>query len=104
IARPALLDATDPTQPPRRMPSLLPGSYKIVLLERSGQVWQIPNESGSAALHPSVVCAESAPSCAPGTVKTQSQSRPFHVGNPAHPIYSGASAGTLQAGTAPHAA
>ncbi|MCA1827490.1 MAG: hypothetical protein LC689_11215, partial [Myxococcales bacterium] len=39
IARPALLDASDPTLPPQRMQSLQPGAYKIVLLERSGQVW-----------------------------------------------------------------
>lgn len=99
VARPLLLDLTNPAAP-RRLPPQ-PGSYKIVLVTQSGQVWQIPNEAGSAALDPQVVCAASAATCPAGTVQTQSQSASFQVGLPAHPIYSGAIAGTLTAGTAP---
>ena len=50
VVRPALLDASDPTTAPRRLQSLQPGAYKIVLVQQTGQVWQIPNEAGSAAL------------------------------------------------------
>ncbi len=81
---------------PRRLP-LQPGSYKIVLVTQSGQVWQIPNEAGSLALAPQVVCAASTTICPPGTVQTQSQSASFQVGLPAHQIYSGAIAGMLTA-------
>ena len=104
IVRPTLLDATNPLVAPQRLPSLQPGAYKIVLVEQTGQIWQIPNEAGSAALDPSVVCAASASTCAPGTLKTQSQSQAFQVGLPAHPIYSGAIAGTLTATATPAAA
>src|SRR5207245_8971218 len=75
IVRPALFDASAPGAPPRRLPSLEPGRYRIVLLSQTGQVWQIPNEAGSAALDPLVVCA-TAP-CAPGTAQTPSQSHAF---------------------------
>jgi len=104
VVRPTLLDASNPAIAPQRLPSLQPGSYKIVLMEQTGQVWQIPNEAGSAALDPSVVCAAAATSCAPGTVQTQSQSQAFQVGLPAHAIYSGAIAGTLTAASTPLAA
>ena len=104
VVRPTLLDATNPLAAPRRLPSLQPGAYKIVLVEQTGQIWQIPNEAGSSALDASVVCAAAASTCAPGTVKTQSQSQAFQVGLPANPIYSGAIAGTLTASTTPVAA
>jgi hypothetical protein len=102
IVRPTLLDFSTPFTAPVRMP-LQPGAYKIVLVEQTGQVWQIPNEAGSAALDPSVVCAASASSCAPGTVKTQSQSQAFQVGPP-RALYAGAIAGTLAASSTPAAA
>ena len=35
VVRPALLDASDPTSAPRRMPSLQPGAYKIVLVQQT---------------------------------------------------------------------
>ena len=102
VVRPTLLDATDPQAAPVRLPSLQPGSYKIVLVEQTGQIWQIPNEAGSAALDPAVVCA--AAPCAPGTVQSQSQSQAFQVGLPAHAVFSGAIAGTLTAASTPAAA
>ena len=104
IVRPTLLDATDSSAAPKRLPSLQPGAYKIVLIEQTGQIWQIPNEAGSAALDASVVCAAAASTCAPGTIKTQSQSQSFRVGLPARPIYSGAIAGSLTASSTPVAA
>ena len=104
VVRPTLLDATNPFAAPVRQPSLQPGAYKIVLVEQTGQVWQIPNEAGSAALDASVVCAASASTCAPGTVKTQSQSQAFQVRLPANPLFSGAIAGTLTATATPVAA
>ena len=99
IVRPALFDASAPGAPPRRLPSLEPGRYRIVLLSQTGQVWQIPNEAGSAALDPLVVCA-TAP-CAPGTVQTQSQSNAFQVLAPAHPRYTGGISGFLTVVGAP---
>lgn len=97
VVRPALLDASTPDAPPQRLPSVQPGAYKVVLLSQTGQVWQIPNEAGSAALDPSVVCDAAAVSCAPGSVQTQSQSRAFQVGLPAHPVYTGRILGSLAA-------
>jgi len=99
IVQPALFDASTPGAPPQRLPSLQPGVYRIVLLSQTGQVWQIPNEAGSAALDPSVVCA-TAP-CAPGTVQTQSQSGAFQVHAPAHAAYTGGIAGSLTVAGAP---
>jgi hypothetical protein len=101
VVRPVLLDATAPLSPPRRMPSLLPGAYKLVLISQTGQAWQIPNEAGSAALDPSVVCAATAPTCALGTVKAASQSQAFQVGPPAHQVYTGSISGTLTAASTP---
>ncbi len=95
VVRPALFDASTPGAPPDRLPSLQPGPYKIVLVSQSGQVWEIPNASGSAALDPAVVCPASASACAPGTVQTQSQSEAFQVGPPGHAARSGGIAGTL---------
>jgi hypothetical protein len=95
VVRPTLVDASDPLSPPQRLPSLQPGAYKIVLVAQTGQIWQIPNEAGSAALDASVVCAAGAGPCAPGTVRTQSQSAAFQVGLPAHAIFPGAISGTL---------
>jgi hypothetical protein len=101
VVRPALFDASSPGAPPQRLPSPQPGAYRIVLLSQSGQAWQIPNEAGSAALDPSVVCPAAATSCAAGTVQTQSQSQAFQVGLPAHPVYSGGIAGTLTVSGSP---
>jgi hypothetical protein len=101
VVRPSLLDASTAGVPPQRLPSLQPGSYKIVLVSQTGQVWQIPNESGSLALDASVVCAAGAATCAPGTVQTQSQSQSFQVGLPAHQFFTGGIAGSLSvSGTA----
>jgi len=104
VVRPALFDASTPGVPPQRLPSLQPGPYKIVLVSQAGQVWEIPNASGSAALDPAVVCLASAPECAPGTVQTQSQSQAFQVGPPAHTARSGGIAGTLSVAGTPLAA
>jgi len=101
VVRPVLLDATAPGAAPARLPSLQPGAYRIVLLSQSGQVWQIPNEAGSAALAPSVICAAGASACAPGTVQTQSQSAAFQVGPPSHPPFSGGITGLLQVSGTP---
>jgi uncharacterized protein (DUF2141 family) len=79
IVRPARFDAST-GRAPERLESLEPGPYKIVLLSETGQVWQIPNEAGPAALDPRVVCPAAATTCAPGTVQTQSQSGAFQVG------------------------
>ena len=97
VVRPALFDAGTPGAPPQRLPSLQPGTYRIVLVAQTGQAWQVPNEAGSAALDPAVVCPESALTCNPATVQTQSQSRAFRVGLPSHPVYTGAIAGSLTA-------
>jgi uncharacterized protein (DUF2141 family) len=95
VVRPALLDASTTDAPPQRLPSVHPGAYRVVLLSQTGQAWQIPNEAGSAALDPSVVCDAATVSCPPGTVQTQSQSRAFHVGLPAQPVYTGRIVGSL---------
>jgi hypothetical protein len=102
VVRPALFEASNPGA--RRLPSLQPGPYKIVLVSQAGQVWEIPNASGSAALDPAVVCPASAPTCAPGTVQTQSQSQAFQVGPAAHAARSGGIAGTLSVAGTPLAA
>jgi hypothetical protein len=106
VVRPSLLDASTAGVPPQRLPSLQPGSYKVVLVSQTGQVWQIPNEAGSLALDPGVICAVGAPTCAPGTVQTQSQSQAFQVGLPAHQVFTGGIAGSLTVSgtTAPVAA
>ncbi len=75
IVRPVLVDAATHA---RR--ALAPGRYKVVVVNQTGQVWQIPNEAGPAALDPRAVCA--AAPCAPGTAQTQSQGRAFVVGPP----------------------
>jgi uncharacterized protein (DUF2141 family) len=101
VVRPALLDASTPDAPPQRLPSVQPGAYKVALLSQTSQAWQIPNEAGSAALDPGVVCDATAVSCAPGTVQTQSQSRAFQVGLPGHPVYTGRIVGSLAVGGTP---
>ena len=96
IARPAALDVTDRTRPPQRLgPGVPPGKYKVVLINQTGQAWQIPNEANPAALDPRAVCDAAASSCAPGTVRTQSQGRSFMVGPPVNPISSLAITGKL---------
>src|SRR6267143_1313200 len=102
VVRPALFDASNPGA--QRLRSLEPGPYKIVLVSQAGQVWEIPNASGSAALDPAVVCPASAPACAPGPVQTQSQSQAFQIGSPANPARSGGIAGTLSVAGTPLAA
>jgi len=104
VVRPALYDASMAGAPPQRLPSLQPGAYKIVLVSEAGQVWEIPNASGSAALDPAVVCPASASACAPGTVQTQSQSQAFQVVPPAHALRSGGIAGRLSVAGNPLAA
>jgi uncharacterized protein (DUF2141 family) len=99
IVRPALFDASTPAARPRRLPSLQPGPYRIVLLSQTGQVWQIPNEAGTAALDPRAVCS-SAP-CAPGTVQTQSQSGAFQILAPSQAAHTGGIAGSLTVAGAP---
>ncbi|HET7787373.1 MAG TPA: hypothetical protein VFL36_15495 [Myxococcales bacterium] len=100
VVRPSLLDASTALSPPQRLPSLQPGSYKIVLVSQTGQVWQIPNEAGTLALDPSVVCAAGSTTCAAGTVQTQSQSQAFQVGLPAHQVFTGGISGSLTIGGA----
>jgi len=102
VVRPALVDASNPGA--QRLRSLEPGPYKIVLVSQAGQVWEIPNASGSAALDPAVICPASAPACPPETVQTQSQSQAFQVGSPANPARSGGIAGTLSVAGTPLAA
>jgi hypothetical protein len=94
VARPALLDATARGALPTRT-RLAPGRFKIVLMNQTGQLWQIPNEAGPAALDPGVVCAASAATCPPGTVRTQSQGRYFEVLPPASLPQAGVISGTL---------
>jgi uncharacterized protein (DUF2141 family) len=45
IARPTLINATNPDAKTRG--PLQPGNYRIVVLNETGQVWQIPNSAGS---------------------------------------------------------
>lgn len=78
VARPALVDATNPDA--KTVGPLVPGNYRIVVVNETGQVWQIPNQS--SVVLPSEVCAQAASSCAPGTVQTQSQGRAFVVTPP----------------------
>jgi len=94
IVRPVLFEASAGAAP-QRLGSLEPGPYRIVLSSETGQVWQIPNEAGAAALDPRVVCPAAATFCAPGTVQTHSQSGAFQVGPRSHATFSGGIAGTL---------
>ena len=45
IARPTLVNATNPDAKTRG--PLQPGNYRIVVINQTGQVWQIPNSAGS---------------------------------------------------------
>jgi uncharacterized protein (DUF2141 family) len=45
IARPTLINATNPDAKTRG--PLQPGNYRIVVINQTGQVWQIPNSAGS---------------------------------------------------------
>jgi uncharacterized protein (DUF2141 family) len=92
IARPTLIDATNPDAKTRG--PLQPGNYKIVVINETGQVWQIPNSSSPAALDPSVVCAAGVAPCPAGRVQTQSQGRSFQVTLPGL-IVAGAITGRL---------
>ncbi|TMA43363.1 MAG: hypothetical protein E6J82_06895 [Deltaproteobacteria bacterium] len=78
VVRPALFDAGTPGAPPQRLPSLQPGTYRIVLVAQTGQAWQVPNEAGSAALDPAVGrsrrAAPSGSACPP-TPSTRARSR-----------------------------
>jgi uncharacterized protein (DUF2141 family) len=93
IARPTLVDATNPDAKTRG--NLQPGSYKIVVINETGQLWQIPNSAGSLALDPAVICAADATACAAGTVQTQSQSQAFTVTLPQRQLVANAIAGAL---------
>src|SRR5882672_5462926 len=104
VVRPALFDASTAGAPRQRLASLQSGPYKIVLVSQTGQVWEVPNASGSAALDPAVVCPAWATACTPGTVQTQSQSQAFEVGPPARAVHSGGIAGTLSVAGTPLAA
>lgn len=84
VARPALVDASDPTQPPHKLAHLVPGKYKLVLINQTGQIWQVPNEAGSAALDPASAAL----------VDTASQSQVFSVSVPAS-LSTGSISGTL---------
>jgi hypothetical protein len=46
VVRPALVDATNPDA--RTVGALQPGSYRIVVVNQTGQVWQIPNQAGGS--------------------------------------------------------
>ena len=92
IVRPAALDASDPSAP-KRLPAMPAGKYKLVLLNKTGQVWQLPNEAGVAALDPRVgTCTTS---CQPGQVSSAAQGRFFSVVPPAAALPSGEIDGTL---------
>ena len=93
IVRPAALDASDPSAP-KRLPVMPAGKYKLVLLNKTGQVWQLPNEAGPAALDPRVgTCTTS---CQPGQVASAAQGRFFSVVSPAVlPLPSGEIDGVL---------
>ncbi|MBS2021735.1 MAG: hypothetical protein JST92_04955, partial [Deltaproteobacteria bacterium] len=94
IVRPAALDATNPAAP-TRLPVMPAGKYKVVLMNATGQLWQIPNEAGPAALDPGSVCP-SPTTCGAGQVSTASQSRSFAVVPPAGAVPPGAIAGTVK--------
>jgi uncharacterized protein (DUF2141 family) len=93
IVRPAALNLTDPTSP-ARLAAMPAGKYKLVLLNKTGQVWQIPNDAGPAALDARVQqCAGS--TCSAGQVNTASQGRYFSVLPPAAPVPTGEIDGAL---------
>jgi uncharacterized protein (DUF2141 family) len=72
IARPVLVDATNPDAKTRG--PLQPGNYRIVVINQTGQVWQIPNSAET---------------------QVPSQSLAFHVNLPANPLFAGGISGTL---------
>ena len=92
VVRPAALAVDDPAHPVR-LPVMPAGHYKLILMNRTGQLWQIPNEAGSLALDPRAVCG--AVPCGAGQVSTASQSRFFSVVKPSGPVPPGEIDGTL---------
>ena len=97
LVRPVALDVTNPDAPVRQL-GVPPGRYKIVVVNQSGQIWQIPNEASPAALDPRAAAALAG--------STASQGAAFVVTPPAVAVPGGAIAGTLSvsglaAGAAP---
>jgi uncharacterized protein (DUF2141 family) len=85
IVRPTAVDLTNPAAPSRL--SLMPAAkYKLILMNETGQLWQVPNSSGSAALDPR----------AAALVNTSSQSQAFAVVPPAAAVNAGEIDGTVQ--------
>lgn len=86
IVRPAALDASNPSAL-KRLPVMPAGRYKVVLMNATGQLWQVPNEAGTAALDPRAAALSSA---------TASQSKSFRVLPATAPAPTGAIAGNLK--------
>ena len=85
IVRPTAVDLTNPSAPARL--SLMPAArYKLILMNETGQFWQVPNSSGSAALD----------ARAAALVNTSSQSQAFSVVPPASAVNAGEIDGTVQ--------
>jgi len=83
IVRPTAVDLTNPAAPVR-LPVMPAGSYKLILMNKTGQLWELPNSSGASALDPR----------AAALVDTASQSRAFAVVPPAAPVPAGEIDGT----------
>jgi uncharacterized protein (DUF2141 family) len=94
IVRPALYERPTAGGLTKRVP-MQAGAYRVVLVSQTGQVWQIPNEAGSSALDPAVLCDEKDSGCSAGTAPTRSQSDAFRVGPPSRRSPAGAIAGSL---------
>lgn len=94
VVRPAALDATNPLAPVR-LPAMPAGKYKVVLMNKTGQLWQIPNEAGPASLDPRAVCPTPT-TCGAGQVSTASQGRSFAAVPPSGAVPPGAITGTFR--------
>jgi len=86
IARPVALDVTNPDAPVRQL-GVPPGQYKIVVINKTGQIWQIPNEAGPAALDSRAAEMLSG--------STASQGESFTVTPPTSAVPPGSISGTL---------
>ncbi len=86
VVRPAALDVSNPDARVR-LPVIPAGRYKIVVLNETGQAWQVPNDSGPDALDPRA--AALSPS-------TASQSKGFTVVPPTGPVPVGSISGLLR--------
>ncbi len=84
IVRPAAVDLTDPASPVR-LSAMPAGHYKLILMNATGQFWEVPNSSGTAALDPRAAVL----------VNSASQSRSFAVVPPAQAVPPGEIDGAL---------